>query len=90
MIVIGLDVHKQSVTAVAVDEAGRPLEEKPTRTPSARIDAMPVRSAKRCICRSMKASRAFATSDASTVTKMSSCGPLTAVPGSAQTCLFSF
>jgi transposase len=28
MIVIGLDVHKQSVTAVAVDEAGRPLEEK--------------------------------------------------------------
>jgi transposase len=28
MIVIGLDVHKQSVTAVAVDEAGRSLEEK--------------------------------------------------------------
>jgi transposase len=28
MIVIGLDVHKQSVTAVAVDEAGRPLAEK--------------------------------------------------------------
>jgi transposase len=28
MIVIGLDVHKQSVTAVAVDEAGRPWEEK--------------------------------------------------------------
>src|SRR5437867_11156369 len=28
MIVIGLDVHKQSVTAVAVDEAGRPLGEK--------------------------------------------------------------
>src|SRR5215210_5575331 len=28
MIVIGLDVHKQSVTAVAVDETGRPLEEK--------------------------------------------------------------
>jgi transposase len=27
MIVIGLDVHKQSVTAVAVDEAGRPLAE---------------------------------------------------------------
>jgi transposase len=27
MIVIGLDVHKQSVTAVAVDEAGRPLNE---------------------------------------------------------------
>ena len=25
MIVIGLDVHKQSVTAVAVDEAGRTL-----------------------------------------------------------------
>jgi hypothetical protein len=25
MIVIGLDVHKQSVTAVAVDEAGRAL-----------------------------------------------------------------
>jgi transposase len=28
MIVIGVDVHKQSVTAVAVDEAGRPLGEK--------------------------------------------------------------
>jgi transposase len=28
MIVIGLDVHKRSVTVVAVDEAGRPLEEK--------------------------------------------------------------
>ena len=28
VIVIGLDVHEQSVTAVAVDEAGRPLEEK--------------------------------------------------------------
>jgi transposase len=28
MIVVGLDVHKQSVTAVAVDEAGRPLSEK--------------------------------------------------------------
>jgi len=28
MIVIGLDVHKQSVTAVAVDEAGRPLGEQ--------------------------------------------------------------
>ena len=28
MIVIGLDVHKQSVTAVCVDEAGRPLGEK--------------------------------------------------------------
>ena len=28
MIVIGLDVHKQSVTAVAVDEASRPLGEK--------------------------------------------------------------
>ena len=28
MIVVGMDVHKRSVTAVAVDEAGRPLEEK--------------------------------------------------------------
>jgi transposase len=28
MIMIGLDVHKQSVTAVAVDEAGRPLGER--------------------------------------------------------------
>src|SRR3954454_13300027 len=28
MIVIGLDVHKQSVTAVAIDEAGRPRGEK--------------------------------------------------------------
>ena len=28
MIVIGVDVHKQSVTAVAIDAAGRPLGEK--------------------------------------------------------------
>jgi transposase len=34
MIVIGLDVHKQSVTAVAVDEAGRPLAEKMFRVGS--------------------------------------------------------
>ena len=34
MIVIGLDVHKQSVTAVAVDEAGRPLQEKVVRVGS--------------------------------------------------------
>ena len=27
MIVIGVDVHKQSLTAVAVDEAGRQLDE---------------------------------------------------------------
>jgi transposase len=34
MIVIGLDVHKQSVTAVAVDEAGRPLGEATIRVGS--------------------------------------------------------
>jgi len=34
MIVIGLDVHKQSVTAVAVDAAGRPLAEKVVRVGS--------------------------------------------------------
>ena len=34
MIVIGLDVHKESVTAVAVDEAGRPLEETMIRVGS--------------------------------------------------------
>ena len=28
MIVIGVDVHKHSLTAVAVDEAGRMLDEK--------------------------------------------------------------
>ena len=28
IIVIGVDVHKESVTAVAVDEAGRPLGEQ--------------------------------------------------------------
>jgi predicted NBD/HSP70 family sugar kinase len=28
MIVIGVDVHKQSVTAVAVDETGRLLDER--------------------------------------------------------------
>ena len=31
MIVIGVDVHKQSVTAVAVDEAGRMLDERRSR-----------------------------------------------------------
>jgi transposase len=34
MIVIGLDVHKRSVTAVAVDEAGRPLGETTIRVGS--------------------------------------------------------
>jgi transposase len=34
MIVIGVDVHKQSVTAVAIDEAGRPLDEKTVRVGS--------------------------------------------------------
>jgi transposase len=34
MIVIGVDVHKQSVTAVAVDEAGRMLEERTIRVGS--------------------------------------------------------
>jgi transposase len=34
MIVIGLDVHKQSVTAVAVDEAGRPIDEAVIRVGS--------------------------------------------------------
>src|SRR5215475_5958500 len=34
MIVIGLDVHKQSVTAVAVDEAGRPIDEAVIRAGS--------------------------------------------------------
>ena len=28
MIVIGVDVHKHSLTAVAVDEVGRPLAER--------------------------------------------------------------
>ena len=32
MIVIGVDVHKQSVTAVAVDEAGRMLDERTVRS----------------------------------------------------------
>ena len=32
MIVIGVDVHKQSVTAVAVDEAGRMIDEKTVAT----------------------------------------------------------
>jgi len=31
MIVIGVDVHKQSLTAVAVDEAGRALAESTAR-----------------------------------------------------------
>jgi transposase len=37
MIVVGLDVHKQSVTAVAVDEAGRPLAETVIRVGSAEL-----------------------------------------------------
>jgi transposase len=37
MIVIGLDVHKHSVTAVAVDEAGRPLDEKVIRVGSSEL-----------------------------------------------------
>jgi hypothetical protein len=32
MIVIGVEVHKQSVRAVAVDEAGRMLEEMRSRS----------------------------------------------------------
>jgi Transposase len=34
MIVIGVDVHKQTVTAVAVDEAGRLLDELPVQVGS--------------------------------------------------------
>src|SRR6478735_589825 len=37
MIVIGVDVHKQSVTAVAVDEAGRMLGETTVRVGSEEI-----------------------------------------------------
>jgi transposase len=37
MIVIGLDVHKQSVTAVAIDEAGRPLAETTIQVGSAEL-----------------------------------------------------
>lgn len=37
MMVIGLDAHKQSVTAVAVDEAGRPLAEKAVAVGSAEL-----------------------------------------------------
>ena len=32
MIVVGVDVHKQSLTAVAVDEVGRPLAELTVRS----------------------------------------------------------
>ena len=55
MIVIGLDVHKQSVTAVAVDEAGRPLAEKAIVVGSdellgwaARLDAQRLWAAEDC------------------------------------------
>jgi transposase len=34
MIVIGVNVHKQSVTAVAIDDAGRPLGETTVRVGS--------------------------------------------------------
>jgi transposase len=37
MIVIGVDVHKQSVTAVAVDEAGRMLDERTVRVGSSEL-----------------------------------------------------
>jgi predicted NBD/HSP70 family sugar kinase len=33
MIVIGVDVHKHSLTAVAVDETGRPLAERTLQVP---------------------------------------------------------
>ena len=45
MIVIGLDVHKQSVTAVAVDEAGRPLGEKMIQVGSDELLGWAARSA---------------------------------------------
>jgi len=55
MIVIGLDVHKQSVAAVAVDEAGRPLAEKAIVVGSdellgwaARLDAQRLWAAEDC------------------------------------------
>ena len=37
MIVIGLDVHKQTVTAVAIDELGRPLGEETIPVGSAQL-----------------------------------------------------
>ena len=39
MIVIGVDVHKQSLTAVAVDEAGRMLDEQTVALPAASCSA---------------------------------------------------
>jgi hypothetical protein len=39
MIVIGLDVHKQSVTAAALDEAGRELERWLSRESRVSIEA---------------------------------------------------
>jgi hypothetical protein len=45
MIVVGLDVHKQSVTAVAIDEAGRPLGEKVALVGSDQLLAWAPRSA---------------------------------------------
>ena len=41
MIVIGVDVHKQSLTAVAVDEAGRMLDEKTVAAADGRLFALP-------------------------------------------------
>ena len=37
MIVIGVDVHKHSLTAVAVDEAGRMLDEKTVASADAEL-----------------------------------------------------
>jgi transposase len=37
MIVIGVDVHKHSLTAVAVDEAGRMLDEKTVTAPDGEL-----------------------------------------------------
>jgi len=36
MIVVGVDVHRQSLTAVAVDEVGRPLAELTARSSGTR------------------------------------------------------
>ena len=50
MIVIGLDVHKQSVTAVAVDEAGRPLDETDGRRSAATSCSAGLRRSARSGC----------------------------------------
>jgi hypothetical protein len=56
MIVIGVDVHKQSSTAVAVDEAGRALAEMTVAAPYSSLASCLKRQQEMSVCRAFKPS----------------------------------